>query len=83
MPRPMPDPAPRSALRRWIGRLLSAPVGVYRLVRWLLPRMRRTLVSLRDYDASTATTLRLFARNNWLKLRHWSLCCGNTGEPGC
>ena len=79
----MPDPAPRSALRRWFGRCLSAPVGVYRLVRWLLPRMRRTLLSLRDYDASTATTLRLFARNNWIKLRHWSLCCGHPGQPGC
>ena len=47
------------------------------------PRLRRTLLSLRHSDASTATTLRLFARNNWLKLRHLSLCCGNPGQPGC
>lgn len=79
----MPDPAPRSALRMWLGRCLSAPVGVYRLVRWLLPRLRRSLLSLRDYDASTATTLRLFARNYWLKARRLSLCCGNPGQPGC
>ena len=37
----------------------------------------------RDSDASRAGTLRLFARNNWLKLRHLSLCCGNPGQPGC
>jgi hypothetical protein len=80
---PMPDPASHGALRRWLGRCVAAPVDVYRFLRWLLPRMRRTLLSLRHYDASTATTLRLFARNNWLKLRHWSLCCGNPGQPGC
>ncbi len=79
----MPDPAPRSVIRRWLGRLVSAPVDAYRFVRWLLPRMRRTLLSLRDYDASTATTLRLFARNNWIKTRRLSLCCGNPGQPGC
>jgi len=27
--------------------------------------------------------LRLFVRNNWLKLRTGSTCCGNYGEPGC
>ncbi len=25
----------------------------------------------------------LFFRNNWLKLRTGSSCCGNHGEPGC
>ena len=72
-----------AVLRGGVNACVAAPVGLYRLVRWLWPRLRRTLGSLRDSDASTATTLGLFARNNWLKLRHLSLCCGNPGEPGC
>lgn len=27
--------------------------------------------------------LGLVARNNAIKLRHWQLCCGNAGQPGC
>jgi hypothetical protein len=27
--------------------------------------------------------IRLFLRNNWLKIRTRSDCCGNYGEPGC
>ena len=27
--------------------------------------------------------LRLIARNNWIKIRTRSDCCGNYGEPGC
>lgn len=27
--------------------------------------------------------VRLFVRNNWIKLRTGSGCCGNHGEPGC
>jgi len=27
--------------------------------------------------------LRLIARNNWIKIRIRSDCCGNYGEPGC
>ena len=27
--------------------------------------------------------IRLVLRNNWLKLRTRSGCCGNHGEPGC
>jgi len=27
--------------------------------------------------------LRLFFRNNWIKIRTRSTCCGNHGEPGC
>jgi hypothetical protein len=27
--------------------------------------------------------LRLFFRNNWIKIRTGSACCGNHGEPGC
>ena len=79
----MPDPVPRSVLRRWLVRCVSGPIAVYRFERGNRPRLRRTLRSLRHSDASTATTLGLFARNNWLKLRHRSLCCGNPGQPGC
>jgi hypothetical protein len=25
----------------------------------------------------------LFFRNNWIKIRTRSSCCGNLGEPGC
>lgn len=27
--------------------------------------------------------IRLIVRNNWIKLRTRSECCGNHGEPGC
>lgn len=27
--------------------------------------------------------VRLIVRNNWIKLRTRSDCCGNYGEPGC
>ena len=37
----------------------------------------------RDYDAPLGTKLRLYARNNWIKIRTFSGCCGNHGEPGC
>ncbi len=37
----------------------------------------------RTYDASTMHKLRLYARNNWIKVRTRSSCCGNHGEPGC
>lgn len=30
-----------------------------------------------------ASRLRLALRNNWIKLRTRSDCCGNHGQPGC
>lgn len=27
--------------------------------------------------------LHLILRNNWIKIRTGSSCCGNHGEPGC
>ncbi|MFN2164989.1 MAG: hypothetical protein ACK2U9_01855 [Anaerolineae bacterium] len=30
-----------------------------------------------------ARKIKLIARNNWIKLRTQSDCCGNYGEPGC
>lgn len=27
--------------------------------------------------------LHLFLRNNWIKIRTGSSCCGNHGQPGC
>lgn len=41
------------------------------------------MTNWREYDAGRLTKLRLAARNNWLKLRNRSSCCGNHGEPGC
>ncbi len=35
------------------------------------------------YDGSTAKKLRLAAKNNLIKARNRSDCCGNHGEPGC
>ena len=35
------------------------------------------------YDAPLQVKLRLYARNNWIKIRTLSMCCGNHGEPGC
>lgn len=54
-------------------------------------QLRRMLVEFfvepamnwRDYDAPFSTKLRLYARNNWIKIRTLSMCCGNNGEPGC
>jgi hypothetical protein len=37
----------------------------------------------REYDGSFSEKLRLALRNNWIKIRTRSECCGNLGEPGC
>ncbi len=41
------------------------------------------ITNWRSYDGSTLEKLRLYARNNWIKIRTRSGCCGNHGEPGC
>jgi len=43
---------------------------------------RETLENLRQ-PMPLCRKLRLFLRNNWIKLRTRSDCCGNHGEPGC
>ena len=47
------------------------------------PSLRGLITNWREYDASTLVKLRLYARNNWTKVRTRSSCCGNHGEPGC
>ena len=42
-----------------------------------------TIRNFREYDAPFATKLRIAARNNLIKIRTLSPCCGNHGEPGC
>jgi hypothetical protein len=37
----------------------------------------------KTYDAPAHTKLYLALRNNWTKLRTFSDCCGNDGQPGC
>jgi hypothetical protein len=41
-----------------------------------------TLENLRQ-PMSLRRKLYLFFRNNWIKIRTRSTCCGNYGEPGC
>ena len=73
-----------AVLRGGVNACVSAPVGLYRFAALAVAAPAPdAAAACADYDASTATTLRLFARNNWLKLRHLSLCCGNPGQPGC
>jgi hypothetical protein len=43
---------------------------------------RETLENLRQ-PMPLRRKLYLFLRNNWLKIRTRSDCCGNYGEPGC
>ncbi|MYB42249.1 MAG: hypothetical protein F4X76_08720 [Chloroflexi bacterium] len=49
----------------------------------LLWGFRTTYRNFRDYDAPLSVKWRLVWRNNWIKARTFSLCCGNLGEPGC
>jgi len=47
------------------------------------PSLRSTFNNWRESDLPFAAKLRAVVRNNWKKLRTWSSCCGNPGEPGC
>ncbi len=46
------------------------------------PSLRASWRNLRHAD-NPALAARLFLRNNWIKIRTRSNCCGNNGEPGC
>lgn len=46
------------------------------------PSMSDTLENLRQ-PMPLGRKIHLFLRNNWIKLRTGSSCCGNHGEPGC
>jgi hypothetical protein len=43
---------------------------------------QETLENLRQ-PMPIGRKLYLFLRNNWIKVRTRSTCCGNHGEPGC
>ena len=45
-------------------------------------RVRDTVANLRQ-PMPLRRKIRLFLRNNWIKLRTASPCCGHLGEPGC
>jgi hypothetical protein len=47
------------------------------------PSVRVAITNWHDYDAPFFTKLRLLIRNNWIKIKNRSSCCGNLGEPGC
>lgn len=46
------------------------------------PSASDTLQNLRQ-PMPLGRKIRLFVRNNWIKVRTRSPCCGNLGEPGC
>ncbi len=46
------------------------------------PSVSETLQNLRQ-PMPLGHKVRLVLRNNWIKLRTRSSCCGNLGEPGC
>ncbi len=37
----------------------------------------------REWPGPLGDKLRLWATNNWRKVRRFDSCCGNSGEPGC
>lgn len=46
------------------------------------PNLQAVIENLR-HPMPWGRKLRLVVRNNWIKLRTRSDCCGNYGEPGC
>lgn len=44
---------------------------------------RHFVNNFRTYDAPLAVKIRLFVKNQAIKARKGSGCCGNHGEPGC
>lgn len=47
------------------------------------PSLGAVFGNFRTYDAPFLAKLRMAARNNWIKARTRSDCCGNGGQPGC
>jgi len=48
-----------------------------------LDRFPAFFTNWRTYDAPFHVKLGLAVRNNWIKARTGSSCCGNHGQPGC
>ena len=47
------------------------------------PSLRSTWSNWDNSDLPLLEKLRLVAKNNAIKLKNGSSCCGNHGEPGC
>jgi len=47
------------------------------------PSLRASFNNFRTYDAPLGVKIALAFRNNLIKLRSHSNCCGHYGEPGC
>ena len=47
------------------------------------PSFRASLANWREWDGPFAEKVRLTIKNNLIKARTRSNCCGNHGEPGC
>jgi len=47
------------------------------------PSARAIIANWRSFEGPFHVKLRLAVRNNWIKIRTRSDCCGNYGEPGC
>ncbi|MHB8868997.1 MAG: hypothetical protein ACYC6T_17605 [Thermoleophilia bacterium] len=48
-----------------------------------MKRNSRDFLTKMHADMPLVQKVRLVARNNWIKLRTGSTCCGHPGEPGC
>jgi hypothetical protein len=48
-----------------------------------MPNLKSFFRNFGTYDAPLPTKIALAIRNNWIKLRTGSECCGHPGEPGC
>ena len=47
------------------------------------PTLRGVFTNWRESDLPFHRKLAAVVRNNWIKLRTRSSCCGHPGEPGC
>ena len=47
------------------------------------PSLGTLFSNFRTYDAPFLTKLRMAARNNWIKARTRTGCCGHDAQPGC
>jgi len=47
------------------------------------PGLRPSFNNFRNSDLPLLEKLRLVAKNNAIKLKNGTSCCGNHGEPGC
>lgn len=50
-----------------------------------MPRQspRHVFDNLKNYEGSLASKMRLLVKNQMIKARTGSTCCGHPGEPGC